>query len=281
MSHWLGIGLVLAILVGAILLLRTTKERYSLHPELIRKLLHLAMGLTVLTLPWLFNQLWPVLILGTISTSGLWILRKSRRLKCRFSGVIDGVERNDESYGEIFFPLGVTGLFVLSQGQPVQYAIPVLLLTTADPAAALVGLRYGRRHYTTQDGYKSAEGSAAFVAVAFITALLPPLWSGAVGTIAALLIAVILALLLMLIEAIAWRGSDNLFIPIVGFLLLRTLINLTVLELTGLIILPCALVIVVMGRLFRWHRIKQYGCKPTNSSKIFAIPRRCRPSTWS
>ena len=61
-----------------------------------------------------------------------------------------------------------------------------------------------------------------------------------------LLIALILGLLMMLVEAVAWRGLDNLFIPIAGFLLLNSLLAMTPSQLAGRLILTVALVILCL-----------------------------------
>ena len=65
----------------------------------------------------------------------------------------------------------------------------------------------------------------AFFAVALLTVHVPLLlWVPAVGRAECLLIAVTLALLAMILEAIAWRGLDNLFVPLGSFVLLKAFI---------------------------------------------------------
>jgi len=225
MDSWLGIGFVLGMLIGLITVLHWYKHHYTPHPELVRKLLHIGMGLTTLTFPWLFDEVWPVLILAGITVPGLMALRYSKHLKARLGGVINGVERNT-SLGEIYFSLGVAGLFILSDGDPLRFTIPILLLALADAIAALVGIRYGRLFYATIEGYKSIEGSLAFFLVAFFCILMPLSFFSDIGLVGALLIALLLALLMMLVEAVAWHGLDNLFIPVVGFLLLNALLDM-------------------------------------------------------
>lgn len=251
MNPWFGIGLVLATLVTVILTLRWYKQRYSPHPEWTRKLLHVSMGLTTLSFPWLFEQNWPVLLLAAITVPGLWALRRSARLKAQIGNIICGVERQQQSLGEIYFPLGVAGLFVLSGGNPLRYTIPLLLLTLADAVAALIGMRFGRTRYTTAEGHKSAEGSLAFFIVAFFSVHVPLLFFGDIPPGESLLIALILGLLVMLVEAIAWRGLDNLLVPVVGFLLLNTFLDMSMSQLVGRLILTVALVSFTM--LWRRH----------------------------
>ncbi|MBI1880255.1 MAG: hypothetical protein HYR94_18885 [Chloroflexi bacterium] len=249
MNPWLGIILVLGMLGMLIGALRWYKLRYQPHPELVRKLLHIGMGLTALTFPWLFTSAWPVLLLAAITVPGLLLFRRVKALKQQLGGVIDGVKR-PRSWGEIYFPLGVAALFLLSDGEPLRYSIPLLLLALGDAVAALVGVRYGLLHYTTLEGHKSAEGSLAFFIVAFFSAYIPLLLFSQTGRAETLLISLILGLLLMIVEAIAWHGLDNLLIPVVGFLFLNTFLEMSVTELATRLLLTLALVIFV----FLWRQ---------------------------
>jgi phytol kinase len=71
----LGIALVLAVLAGLMGGLRLYQTLAAPHPELVRKLLHMGMGLTTLSLPWLFDAAWPVLVLAGLSVVALAALR--------------------------------------------------------------------------------------------------------------------------------------------------------------------------------------------------------------
>src|SRR5690349_18582607 len=136
MSPWLGILLVMALFLGSMAALHCHGQRRAMHPELLRKAFHVTMGVVSLTLPWLFDRAWPVLLLAAASTTFLLELRRSPALRQQFGGVLDGVDRR--SFGEVFFPLGVAAVFLLSHGNLMLYAIPILLLTFADSAAGLI-----------------------------------------------------------------------------------------------------------------------------------------------
>src|SRR5262245_34698322 len=160
--------------------LRLYQRFYSPHPELVRKLLHMGMGLATLSLPWLFDRAWPVLLLAGISIVALVSLRLVASLKSGLGNVVAGVAR--ASLGEIYFPLAVTVLLLLylyvdtaNPARLILYCVPILLLTLADAAAALIGVAYGRLHYHTTDGQKSAEGSLAFFLCAFLVVHIPVL----------------------------------------------------------------------------------------------------------
>ena len=64
----------------------------------------------------------------------------------------------------------------------------------------------GRLHFTTGEGDKSAEGSLACFVVALLCTLVPLLLFTQTGRSQTLLIALIVALLATMLEAVAWRG---------------------------------------------------------------------------
>lgn len=217
-----GIALVLAAFGALFVVLRIAGRR--LDPELVRKLMHVGMGLVSLSFPWLFNSPWPVLALAGAASVTLLSIRLSSVMKREFGGVLHAVSR--ESFGEFFYTVGVAALFVLSHGDALLYSIPLLTLTFADATAALVGLRYGSVRYATPDGVKSLEGSLACFGVAFLCVHVPLLLFSPIGRLESLLIAIILGVLVMLVEAIAWQGLDNLTIPLAGFALLSNFVHL-------------------------------------------------------
>lgn len=218
MPPLLAMSLVVAVLGGMMLGLRLWQLLAQPKPEVTRKLLHVGMGMVVLSFPWLFHQTWPVVALGVISAALLGAMRWIKHLRTGVGSIVLGVER--QSYGEIYYPLTVSLLFVLSGGDKLLFSIPVLILALADAVAALIGITYGRIRYTTADGVKSAEGSIAFFTVAFFSVHIPLLLFTDIGRAQTLLISLILGLLVMLMEAASWRGLDNLFIPLGGYALL-------------------------------------------------------------
>jgi phytol kinase len=215
----LGILLVLGLLGALIGALRFYQVRRSPHPELVRKLLHIGMGLLTLGFPLIFRSAWPVVVLATLAVGAMLAVRHLASLRRMVGGVVHDVER--ESSGEIWFPIAVAAVFYLSGGVPILYVIPVLLLTLADATAALVGVRYGTVKFATIDGgVKSVEGAIAFFGVAFLCTHVTLLLATQVGRVETLLIGLEMGFLVMLVELIAWRGLDNIFIPLFSFALL-------------------------------------------------------------
>jgi phytol kinase len=220
MSPWLGLFILLAAGGLWLLLVRWLRGLTHMESELSRKLFHAGSGAILLSMPWLFTDIWPVLLWGLAGIIGVSLMIFVPGLKERFGGGLYDVGR--VSYGDIYFVIGVVALFFFAAGNKYLFVVPLLMLSFADASSALIGKRFGRIKYDATDGYKSVEGSAAFFAVAFLSTLLCAPLLPNVDYAQVLLIATILGLLVMMLEAIAWRGLDNLLIPLGGFILLRT-----------------------------------------------------------
>ena len=170
-ANLLAMAVLLATLGVFLAGLKAMEKKSRLHPELLRKGLHVVMGMALLPLPWVFDRAWPVVMLAILACGAMAAARASRRLRSGIGTVVGGVGR--DSLGEIYFPAAVCLLFLLSRGDWLLYVVPILMLALADAAAALVGIRYGLSQYRTSDGHKSLEGSLAFFLVAFFSAHLP------------------------------------------------------------------------------------------------------------
>ena len=219
MSPWLVIALVLALLALSMVLLSAGARSLGASAEATRKLLHVEMGLVTLGFPWWFPAAWPVMVLAGAALAWFGALRVSRRLAARFAPVLRADGR--ESMGEAWFVLGVCLTFLLSDGDAIAYCIAVLVLTLADAAAALVGVRFGRRRRMPGGASKSLAGSGAFFAVAFAVVLLVLSLAAGARPADALRAALLVAALSTVLEALLGRGLDNLFVPLAALAALR------------------------------------------------------------
>jgi len=248
MHPLVAVGLVLAVLGGAMLGIRSAGRQWAWHPELSRKSVHVAMGLVCLTFPWLFKEVWPVWLLAGMAALALGAVRVAPGLGAGLGQVLNGVQR--ESWGELVFPIAVAFVFWLARGNTLLFCVPVLILSLADALAALIGKRYGFGAYETDDGWKSIEGSAAFFFVAFLSTHVPLLLASDIGRLECLLIATVMGLILMLLEAISWRGLDNLFVPLISYVCLVRLSDLTPAALWTRL----AVILALLFGLCFWHK---------------------------
>lgn len=247
-NPWLGTGIVLAAFFLLMTGLQAWRRWRHPNPELVRKLLHVGMGLVTLSFPWLFVSAWPVLLLAVAFAVGLAAIRLSRSLRHHLGGIIDGVDR--QSLGEIYFPIAVALVFLLSGGDPLLFCVPMLILTLADAAAALIGWHYGSHRFGSTEGQKSLEGSLTFYTVAFFSTYIPLLLFPRTAPPGTLLVALTVAFLTTLLEAIAWNGLDNLLIPLGAFIMLQAFLKP---ELSVLAAVQCAS-LAVTGLLPRVYR---------------------------
>jgi phytol kinase len=210
---WIGIGLVLATFTTLFAVFSHIGP--LLAPEVLRKSLHVAIGLTALSFPWLFQSKWPVVLVIASCTVAFIALHAGLPLLGRLRTALSRIKR--ASVGEFCFVAATAILFLLAAKDPVLYCIPLLLLTLADAAAALVGTAFGRHRFATLWDYKSIEGSAAFFVTAFVCIAAPLAWFTPATLAQAIAVAALIALATTLLEAAIGGGFDNLLVPLGAF----------------------------------------------------------------
>jgi phytol kinase len=208
-----------ALIIGSVLILlafmqgvRSVGMRFDWSPEAQRKAVHVATGTYALTLPLLFNTAWPVLLLVAVTIVVMGVLRLPRFAKHGLSAAIHSVER--KSYGDMLFAIAVGFLFFRSTGNLVFFALPILVLTLSDTAAALAGSTYGRRIFQIEAGTKSLEGVAIFFLVTWIIAMVLLLLMTDIARLNVVVLGLLVAAFGALVEADSWSGFDNLFLPV-------------------------------------------------------------------
>jgi phytol kinase len=243
-----GIALVLGALGVLMLAVKGLQGSGRVGPELSRKLVHMGMGACCLGFPWLFAATWPAWLLAGLAVIALGAVRLVPPLRDRFGAVLGGVDR--ASWGELYFPVGVAIVFTLAGREPRFFCIPVAILAFADAAGALVGKRWGRNRYEAVESTKSVEGSAAVLLVTwgcvtgglavFTDLAWPDRWLAGLG----------LGLFAMLVEAVSWRGLDNLLLPLAAFAQLKVIARLEPADLATRAVLLIALTLFMLA----WRR---------------------------
>lgn len=207
--------LVVGSLCASILVLAETMHRvFAVEPEWTRKLVHVLMGLTAVAFPWFFGDPRSVLVICGVfgAVLGGSLLR---------SGLpsVHGVGRR--TGGVLWFGLAVVVVFLFAEGRPHLYVTSILVLTLADPAAAMVGRRYGAHPFRIGRDTKTIEGSLAFLLVAVGCLLVALRLTASLGATESIVRALGIGALLAGIEAASPAGSDNVTVPLGAFLLLR------------------------------------------------------------
>jgi len=217
MNDFLAAIGVLFILGSVIVITKLFSSR--LATETSRKIIHLTMGITALSFPFVFEHRMSVVYLGIVAIGALLTLRLNQNLRKGIGSALLGIER--KSFGEIYFVISIVVVFVMHKST-YEYLIPMLVLTFADSVAALIGTSYGRNNLAQkQEDAKSSEGSVMFFIVAFICALVPLQLMTEIGRAEVLVISFLIGLLAALIEAVSTSGNDNLLLPLLTYSFLR------------------------------------------------------------
>lgn len=251
-NEWLAISLVLGGLFVSVIAIRLLAKRFEFSSEAARKSIHVIMGVACCAFPWIFDRPLPVWILCLLAIIPIACLRFITPLRNAFGSVLYGINR--PSYGEILFAPAVATVFHLSGENKILHLVPILILTLADAAGAIAGTRWGKHSYSSGNGFKSIEGSAGFLIVAFISIIIPLTYMDSIGFSQALWIALILATLAMMAEAFSDRGFDNIILPMSCFFLLERLMHQEIPSLVGrFIVLILLLILVLTGS--RWSSL--------------------------
>ncbi len=208
-------GLLLALLR----ITQRSMQRFRLTPELARKILHIAMGLLVLSLPWLIHAQVAVLMLSVCTIMLLIMLREYPRMRSAFGAPLHSVMRN--SHGEIYFVLGALVTFIFAGDNWPQYCAAIMVLTFADAAAALVGTHFGHWSFSICGQRKTLEGCLSFWATSLIVVFAALLLCSPAPLPTALYFAVSVAFTCTLVEAVSVKGLDNFLIPATALLALN------------------------------------------------------------
>ncbi|MEM7013952.1 MAG: hypothetical protein AAF585_21025, partial [Verrucomicrobiota bacterium] len=244
MRDWFGFFAMFTALPLLMILVKAAAKKWNLSPEVKRKLVHMGMGLATLAFPWVFSHWGFVAALSAASITFL-VLQK------RMGGgdVLHGVDR--DSLGEVWFAIAIPIVFWWADGEAFRFIIPMLVLTLADAAGALFGTGYGKSKFKVLSGWKSLEGSTLFFVIAFLSAHIPLLLMSDTDRAQCLMIAFVLALVAMMVEAISTRGIDNIVVPVACAYLLDVYLELCMLQLTFRIALVVGLLgLVLLTRRF-------------------------------
>lgn len=201
--------LAVLVILGAFLFLAVVEYvsrrlRSKAHSEVTRKITHMTAGCVAAVFPFIFKW-WEI---GAISLLCLFVVSISIRYNILRS--IHSVNRH--SLGEVFFALAIGALAFLD-GSPWVFAAAMLNLGLADGAAAIIGVKYGKRTRYEVFGYrKSVVGTLAFFVTSFLITGAYLLATHRQDDMTLLMLVPVVA---TLVENFAVVGTDNLFVPLV------------------------------------------------------------------
>jgi phytol kinase len=173
------------------------------HSELSRKFVHITVGSFVAF--WPFFLSWHQIEL--LSLAFLIAVTISKYL--HIFNAIHSVQR--PTWGELFFAIAV-GLVAFITHNKWIYMTALLQMSLADGLAAIVGLRYGKRHkYLVFGQVKSIIGTFTFFVVSVLTLIV---YMQFVTMHSDTILILSLAIIASLVENLGALGLDNLFVPL-------------------------------------------------------------------
>lgn len=205
--------LIPIFVVGMLLLVSELWWRHTrVHDEVSRKFIHITVGSFVAF--WPFFLSWQSIeLLSVAFLAGTVVSKRLNIFKA-----IHSVQR--PTAGELFFAIAVGTIALITHNKWI-YMTALLQMSLADGLAAVIGVRYGRRHrYLIFGQTKSAEGTVTFALVSILTLLSYNHFGG--GSLSAFSI-VGLTIMSTLIENLALFGLDNLLVPVLVATALRFL----------------------------------------------------------
>ncbi|MEC7358339.1 MAG: hypothetical protein VYC09_07860 [Verrucomicrobiota bacterium] len=211
MEEALEIIVIVTVLLGTLATFSCLRHAGRISSEISRKLVHAFMGTVILSFPWLFKDLTSIIVLCVLITGIFFTIRYHSRLLSLFGVALHDIDRR--SWGDIYFPISVTMVFWISDNDPVLFGIPILLMTFADSAAALSGKDQSPQKKFPSNS-KTNKGSAGFFFVGSLVTSIWLLFFSSLGAWHLILTAALVSMITMLVERIATRGLDNLFVPL-------------------------------------------------------------------
>ncbi len=222
---WLIFGGFLLMLFVLLASADALQCRNILTGETSRKMVHILAGVAVLLSPFLFQTSLPLLILAALFT----VLNALALKFGRFSGIH---ATGRKTYGTVFYPLAFFVLLLLFwRREPLALLVGMSLLAIADVCAALAGKQAKSPMRLPLPGdRKSLQGSLAMFSSSALLVFIGFAWVGPIlgfqPETARVMFAVIgIALLATTGEAVSWRGSDNLSVPLLGGFLTYFYVN--------------------------------------------------------
>lgn len=212
----------ISVVAFAILLLFVTSEYlYRVHQiesEKTRKLVHFGSGVITLSFPWIFSSIVTIIALAVAFIIILFI--------GKMTGWLSGVHNVSRTTGgAYYYPLTIILTFWLAEGNPLLFCIPISILALSDAVAALVGKKFGRHKYAVLEGYRSIEGSLAFLLITMMLNFLGLCILSDFTALDILYISIVVGLFTTTIEGSCILGLDNLLIPYGVFLVLQNFVT--------------------------------------------------------
>ncbi len=217
------VGLIASYLYafGLLFIVEAIGKRLKWPQAFTRKIIHIGAGMWI----WGILALFDTWTYGIIPFATFIVLNF---VFYRFQ-IFKAMDAVDSSPGTVYFAISITALFALLwrtggalDRVPIA-AAAVMAMTWGDGLASIIGLKYGKRIYTTFGHKRSREGTAAMAAATCLVILLTLAWlpgsalspnSVTLPLWGVMLMTVIGTAVATAAEAFSPAGTDNLSVPL-------------------------------------------------------------------
>jgi len=224
MTRDLIFAIIFMVYPGILIFIAKQFEKSGLGKDTTRKFVHAAMGLVILFIPFFtykFMALIPPIIFIFVNA-----------LDYRF-GLLSQIQGEDKgNIGTVLYPISYVILIAVFFHTDFWglAVLGILSMAFGDAAASLIGRSFGRRKYSVNDEPRSYEGSAAMFFFTFVlTAIILGVYGRQMGLAAGFFTlfpaSLLIASVSTAVEALSFKGSDNLTVPVLTALAAWILIN--------------------------------------------------------
>ncbi|OQX83051.1 hypothetical protein B6D60_11155 [candidate division KSB1 bacterium 4484_87] len=212
---WFWLAVLLLGLGSIIWLTEYVRKKINLSVSITRKLVHMLTGIFISSTPFLIHDRIPLLVV-----SGLFTIVN---IVAIHRGWMPGLHKTErKTYGTVFYPLSFFILtLLLWDGYKSILVISMLIMALGDAFAAIIGEHVqSPANYKISGEQKSLQGSFAMFGMSFLiifgglSFLSSTIDHIQVSPFHALWYALIISLIVTACEALSYRGSDNLSVPL-------------------------------------------------------------------
>ncbi|MDW7680407.1 MAG: DUF92 domain-containing protein, partial [bacterium] len=211
---WIWLGILFFGLVVVIAFSEIIRKTQNWSIKVTRKFVHILTGVFIALTPFLMTDSCPLLVISaTFVIVNLIAIQR---------GWMPGMHATARiSYGTVFYPISFFVLILLLwNGHKSILVIAMLIMAIADAAAAIVGESVAQpKNYRVAGELKSVQGSLMMFSTTLLITFLGLFFFSRIDGIFvsaghALWYAIVVAIFVTGCEALSFKGSDNLSVPL-------------------------------------------------------------------
>ncbi|MBC8174588.1 MAG: DUF92 domain-containing protein [Candidatus Marinimicrobia bacterium] len=215
-SEWITLALFFMVIFTFVGISELARKKLNFSVITTRTFVHIIVGLFTLLCPFLFVSKYPPLVLAVIFVIFNFAIVTFKKLPSLHA-------TEQKSYGTVYFPLAFLILVLFWWERPLTFEIALLLLTFADPAAAIAGRRSrSPEYYTVWKEKKSIQGSIMFYVISILSIGCGTIYLRQLAGLDSVNITIFIPMLIIvsglatIAESVSSAGSDNLTVPILS-----------------------------------------------------------------